>query len=210
MVLINPKSALYTLQKLALYTLTELLVKLIWPSPVNPQFDLSPLCAYPEWWVGDLDPSPGDGDGVFTGFLGHVFTQEGPVLLILDLHGDGLEVDVQTADLQGGFAGLLGIHCEFCPLVQDHTCLLQTGTIGCHLNNAIKYCTNLTNAECPSESTHYCINAILNSYLTLSIIVIVMFLIYDLEGITSLGLLTLKVLRTLVYIEGNACLELII
>ena len=29
MVLINPKSALYTLQKLALYTLTELLVKLI-------------------------------------------------------------------------------------------------------------------------------------------------------------------------------------
>lgn len=167
MVLINPKSALYTLQKLALYTLTELSAKLIWPSPVNPQFDLSPLCAYPEWWVGDLDPSPGDGDGVFTGFLGHVFTQEGPVLLILDLHGDGFQVDVQTADLQGGFAGLLGIHCEFCPLVQDHACLLQTGTIGCHLNNAIKYCTNLTNAvntlllyKCNSEQlfniVHHC------------------------------------------------------
>lgn len=93
---------------------------------------------YPEGWVGYLYPSPGDGDGMFTGLLWHVFTLEGPVLLVQDLYRDWLQVHIQTAHAQWGLTRLLGVHCEFCPFVLDHSWLLQTGAKGCDLYTKYK------------------------------------------------------------------------
>lgn len=117
-------------------------------TPSNPTTETPPnhanlitnvmMRTYPEGWVGYLYPSPGDGDRVFTGLLGHVFTLEGPVLLVQDLYRDWLQVHVQTAHAQWGLTSLLGVHCEFCPFVLDHSWLLQTGAKGCDLYTKYK------------------------------------------------------------------------
>lgn len=58
---------------------------------------------YPEGTVGNVDVAPGDNDGVFDGFGGNVYAEEGAVSVIGDLDVDGETFSVlkeQTHNIQ--------------------------------------------------------------------------------------------------------------